>query len=117
MHEFSLALGLTEELKSIARKEGEARVKDVHISIGALSGIVRESFEWGFEVIKESESFLKDAKLLIETEHPAYKCIKCGYTVEEENIPSLLCPVCKGTEFLPLGGDDLRLMRVELEIE
>ena len=117
MHEFSLAEGLARELLRIAREHKASAVREVHVSIGALSGIVRESFSFGFEIIKEHEPMLKESQLHIEVDYPTYRCGQCGYLIERSSVVPAQCPMCNGVEFYPSGGDDLKIMRVELDLE
>ena len=117
MHEFTLAQGMARELVRIAREHRASMVKEVYVSIGALSGIVQESFCFGFDIIKEQDPILRGAKLHVEVDYPTYRCIQCGYAIEKSSVVPSECPRCHGLEFYPSGGDDLRLMRVELDIE
>jgi len=117
MHEFTLAEGMAQELIRIAKEHKASAVREVYVSIGALSGIVRESFVFGFEIIKEHEPLLQHAELHVEVDYPNYRCIDCGFTIEKSGVVPSACPKCNGVEFFPSGGDDLRIMRVELDLE
>ena len=117
MHEFMLAEGMAQELIRIAKEHKASAIREVYVSIGALSGIVRESFVFGFEIIREHEPLLQRAKLHVEVDYPNYRCIACGYTIEKSGVVPSACPRCNGVEFYPSGGDDLRIMRVELDLE
>ncbi len=117
MHELTLAQGLARELKEIAIRHRASSIRDVFVTIGALSGIVQESFEFGFEIIKEQDPLLKEANLHVEVDYPSYRCKGCGFIIEKSSVVPSQCPKCNGLQFFPIGGDDLRLMRVELDLE
>ncbi len=56
VHELSLVQGLVSQLHSLAAEHGAARVISVRVSIGTGSGIVIDSFVFGFDAVKtESE--------------------------------------------------------------
>lgn len=117
MHEFMLAEGMAQELIRIAKEHKASAVKDVYVSIGALSGIVPESFEFGFEIIKNHEPLLGGATLHVDVDYPDYRCVHCGHIIEKSGVLPWACPRCNREEFFPSGGDDLRIMRVELDLE
>lgn len=67
MHELSLAQGLMGELERLAQMHGAKRVLDVYVGIGSMSGIVVDSFVFGFNAIKTDLELTKDAVLHIDT--------------------------------------------------
>jgi Zn finger protein HypA/HybF involved in hydrogenase expression len=66
MHELSLAQGLLEQLVQLARRHEAADVLTVRVSIGVCSGIVVDSFVFGFNAIKTEVDCLARAVLEIE---------------------------------------------------
>ena len=66
MHELSLAQGLLEQLAQLADQHKAAAVLIVRVSIGTCSGIVVDSFVFGFDAIKTEVACLADAVLEIE---------------------------------------------------
>lgn len=53
MHEFSLALGLHGQLLDLAKEHGVTRIRQAEVSVGRNSGIVVESFTFGFDVVAQ----------------------------------------------------------------
>ena len=51
MHEFSLAQGLMQQLKDLAKQHDVQKICTVRVDIGTRSGIVVDSFSFGFEVM------------------------------------------------------------------
>ncbi len=114
MHEFSLATSLIEKIIAISRENGGMYVQDVYVSIGAMSSVVVESFEFSFNILKETSPETRDARLHIDITMPSYSCSSCGYTIEGQKLPPRSCNRCNNTSFFPTGGDDIILMRLEL---
>ena len=54
MHEMSLAQGLIEELSVLASKNKALRIVQVRVVLGPFSGVVADSFSFGFNVLKKS---------------------------------------------------------------
>ena len=50
MHELSIAHSLVESAVDAAEKAGARRVTRVHLRLGALSGVVRNALEFGYEI-------------------------------------------------------------------
>ena len=51
MHEMSLAQALVDQVTELAEKDGCQKILSVDVSIGALSGVMRESLEFCFPVV------------------------------------------------------------------
>ncbi len=114
MHEFSLATALIEKIVAISQENGDMSVQDVYVSIGSMSNIVIESFEFSFNILKGQYPVTKETRLHIETTLPSYTCSSCGHTIEGQKLPPASCERCDNTSFFPKGGDDLILLRLEL---
>ena len=65
MHEFSLAQGLMQQLKDLARHHGATKIYTVRVNIGTRSGIVADSFSLGFEVMAKKNELTSKAVLEI----------------------------------------------------
>ncbi len=52
MHELSLAQGLIDQLQELARDHGAEKIFQVWVNIGGASGIVVDSFAFGFDAVK-----------------------------------------------------------------
>ncbi len=65
MHELSLAQGLLSQLQALAKEHGAEKIVLVRVSIGAQSGIVIDSFVFGFNAIKTTLALSRDAVLEI----------------------------------------------------
>lgn len=114
MHEFSLAQGLHSQLLQLAEQHQAARISTVRIEVGSLSGIVVDSFSFGFEVLAKNNPLTVNTVLEITVIDPIYRCLACNTTFQTSKHASP-CPEC-GTEHLTReGGEDLILNQVEME--
>lgn len=71
MHEFSLAQGLHSQLLDLAREHQVAKVLQAEVLVGGESGIVVESFVFGFNVLAEQSEVTKGMILVIESDSGA----------------------------------------------
>lgn len=65
MHEFSLAQGLMQQLEDLACQHGVKKICTVRVAIGIRSGIVADSFSFGFEVLAGENPLTGEAVLEI----------------------------------------------------
>ena len=117
MHEFSLALGLIERLKELAKENNAKQINKVYIRWGKLSGVIIDSFVFSFNLIKEEYPFLKSCKIIVNEEPITYKCINCGLEFEKEDFKFPTCPNCGSVNVKQLKGDAFLIEKVEMEVE
>jgi len=128
MHELSLAQSLIDQLLVLARENQAKQVNRVLVTLGPFSGIVRDSFEFGFNALKASHAVTRKALLELETPDPVYICLDCERVAvipfatandQMEMGPSYpypkKCPWCCLTRLSPKGGTELILNQVEME--
>jgi hydrogenase nickel incorporation protein HypA/HybF len=115
MHEMSLAQAVIDEAVRLAREHGADRVLMVKVMIGALSGVVKDSFAFGFEAMAMTNEITNGASLVIETPPVPYRCIGCGHEFMADCSRPDCCPSCGVADVFPQGGDELLLMQVEME--
>ena len=118
MHELSLAQGLLGQVVNIAEEKRASKVNKVKVSIGAFSGVVVDSFIFGFEALKREHPLTKEAELEIESPAPVLYCAECN---KEISAPAswprqaAKCPQCQNARLFPCGGDELLLLQIEME--
>ena len=128
MHELSLAQSLLEQLNGLAAEHQATRITRVLVTIGPFAGIVKESFEFGFNALKLSQALTKETVLELESPDPAYLCQDCGKTsvipfsapgespdVRLTGIYPKKCPWCCQGRLSPKDGTELILNHVEME--
>lgn len=114
MHEMSLVQALLTQLATLAAEHDKKRVITVTLDIGPLSGVVIDSFQFGFDILSAENDLTKGAKLIIISPPATYQCIRCGHRQSAAVRPDS-CPECGETLLIPEGGDAIILNQVEME--
>jgi hydrogenase nickel insertion protein HypA len=115
MHEISLVQNLIEQLRQLAADNGTAKVLTVTMEIGPLSGVVIDSFQFGFDTLTAGDKLLGGARLVIRTPDAVCRCSDCGHVMVTNGIRPEQCPLCGDRLLIPEGGDDIILRQVEME--
>jgi len=114
MHEISLVQAMLQQLSDLAYQNNASKVLKITMEIGVNSGVVVDSFRFGFDIMSGNDDLVRGAKLEIITPPVTYRCTHCGHT-EENTVKPDCCPQCQEVFFIPEGGDDLILRQVEME--
>ncbi|MCI0471553.1 MAG: hydrogenase maturation nickel metallochaperone HypA [Candidatus Aminicenantes bacterium] len=113
MHEFALAQDIIETIRrQLPDKLG--KITSIHLEIGAFSGVVAESLEFGIDVIF-SEKKIAGVKVNIVKVPTIARC-KCGHEYELDEIFTK-CPVCGSFERKVISGMDIVIKSVEISEE
>lgn len=115
MHEISLVQGLIQQLHSIARENRTTKVLKITMAVGPLSGIVIESFQFGFDILSKQDELVRRAELVIVIPEVTYRCSSCGNEQITNGDRPEECPVCNERLLVAEGGQDLILQQVEME--
>lgn len=128
MHELSLAQSLIDQLLDLADEHGADRITRLSVTIGPFSGIVADSFSFGFNALKEEHHSTKEAVLLLELPEPEYQCLDCQTTTTialpstdvhlraaRQHMIDIICKHCSSTSLAPTGGTELILKQIEME--
>lgn len=100
------------QLHQLAEQHRATKIITVKVSIGRLSGIVADSFSFGFETLSGENSLTKNAVLEITETEPVKRCLDCGFIIDTQTTN---CPKCLSSKLIAEGGDDLVLTQVEME--
>jgi len=115
MHEISLVQGLFAQLHELAEKNNASSINKVTMEIGPLSGVVVDSFRFGFDILSAEDTMLKMAELIIKVPEVEYRCASCGHILVSSEMRPAKCTKCDELLLIPAGGDDLILLQVEME--
>ena len=114
MHELSVCQALLAQVTEIANERGASTVDRINVEVGPLSGVEPILLAGAFEVARAG-SCAAQATLSITATVVTISCLTCG--AESQTRPNrLLCCVCGGFRTRVVGGDELRLRRVELRL-
>ena len=114
MHELSIAMNLVEVASEAAEENGGGRVSAVYLTIGALSGVVKDAllFSWELAV---TDTPLEGAKLLVKEQPVIVNCGTCDAERELESSNTFICPVCSQPAGKVVSGKELEITALELE--
>jgi hydrogenase nickel incorporation protein HypA/HybF len=108
VHELAIAESVVD---TVTQRLPGARITEVHLEIGALSGVVADSIRFCFDLATEGTS-LAGATLEI-TEPPARcRCRSCGAEFQPDP-PIVLCG-CGSADVAVLGGEELKILSVRV---
>jgi hydrogenase nickel incorporation protein HypA/HybF len=113
MHELSIAL----EILDLAQEESErrgGRVVAVHVRLGRICGVVKESLMSAFDMARESTA-LPQAKLVIEEVPVVLHCSACAADGAPSSPFELRCPACGAWTDEVVRGRELEIHALEIE--
>jgi hydrogenase nickel incorporation protein HypA/HybF len=111
MHELSIAEALIELVEKHIPPGGT--VKRVLVEAGPARGIVDTAMQWAWEAARQDTN-CREAKLELKLLPWKLKCTACGAEFEAQDIFATCA--CGHTEPIPAGGDDLRLMSIDVDV-
>lgn len=117
MHEISLVQGLLQQLHDIAAEHKTTKITKVTMVIGPVSGVVVDSFQFGFEVLTKGDDLVKDAELEIVVPEVSYRCSACGVVEKTAGQRPQTCSSCGDSLLIAEQGEgnDIILQQVEME--
>lgn len=116
MHELSIAYSLVETANAAAQKAGARKVTLVRLRLGLLSGIVKDSLLFGYDIATRG-TLLEGSQLEI-TELPVVvHCNSCGRDVELPSTQSFRCPICNTPSAQVLQGKEIEIDSLEVEMD
>jgi len=115
MHEISLVQGLLQQLHDIAVEHKTTKVTKVTMVIGPLSGVVVDSFQFGFDILTKEDELVSGAELEIVVPEVTYRCSACGAVERTAGQRPQSCSACGDPILIAEEGDDLILQQVEME--
>ncbi|MCQ3931379.1 MAG: hydrogenase maturation nickel metallochaperone HypA [Chloroflexi bacterium] len=116
MHELSIAQNLVEIANTAAQQANVQRVTAVRLQLGALSGVVKDSLLFCYD-IASAGTRLEGSKLLIEELPVIIYCPQCQQTVPLETVQAFCCPVCGTFSSDIRQGRELEILSLEAEEE
>lgn len=113
MHELSVCLSLLQQVETIALERNAVKVTSISLRIGPLSGVEHDLLRNAYP-LAVAGTVAEEAELMIETADVVVRCSQCDS--ETTVTPNkLLCGSCGDFRTQLISGDELTLMRVELD--
>jgi len=113
MHEMSIAQSMIEIIKEEMQKYDAKTLRSVRLDIGKMSAIVPDALSFCFEVITAGTK-MEGARLIIDIIPLKGYCHTCEKEFEIENYV-FACPLCGGTKFKTISGQDLSIREIEVD--
>jgi hydrogenase nickel incorporation protein HypA/HybF len=113
MHELSIAMSIVE----MAQEEAEQRhvqVSAVHLRLGALCGVVKESLLFSYDMAC-ADTCLQGSRLVIEEIPVAVFCPQCQERRALPSIQLFRCPQCGAATPDVVQGKELEVTALEVE--
>lgn len=113
MHEMSIVQALIEQCETQAKLNDAKKILSVDIKIGVLSGVEPHFLKTTFDTFKE-QTICDKATLNMNIQKIVVACKECGKksTLTQNHF---ICPKCKSEEIDVIDGEDMMLMRLEME--
>jgi len=113
MHELSVCLSLLQQVETIARERNATRVTAITLNIGPLSGVEPELLKNAYP-LAAAGTVAEEAALIMNIADIVVRCSQCDS--ETTATPNkLLCGTCGDFRTQLVSGDEMTLMRVELD--
>ena len=113
MHELSVCLSLMQQLESIARERDAASIARIELEVGVLSGVEPDLLRNAWP-LASAGTIAEHAELVIDTGELIVECTTCGAQTKAK--PNrLLCGECDDFRTRVISGEEMTLMRVELQ--
>lgn len=116
MHELSIAQSIIEGAAEEAARHPGERVAVVHLQVGRLSGVVKESLLFSYDLACEGTS-LEGSRLEIEEIAAVVFCSECSKERTLESIQHFRCPICATPTSEVIRGRELMITGLEIENE
>lgn len=112
MHEMAMATALLDLIREQLAANSAERVSRVVLEVGALSHVDPHALRFAFDAVSRGGP-VDGAEVVIHEPAGSAWCLDCETPVAVTTRDGL-CPRCGGAKLLARGGDELRL--VELEV-
>ena len=116
MHELSVALSIVEMASREAESRGGVRVNAVHLKLGQLSGVVKESLLFSYDLACEGTP-LEGSHLVIEEIAPVAYCPACETERALDSVQRFCCSVCGALTPELVQGKELEVVALEITDE
>jgi hydrogenase nickel incorporation protein HypA/HybF len=114
MHELSIAMSILNMVALEAARHGDARVTQIHVKLGPLSGVVGTALLSAYELARV-DSNLEDAELIIQEVPVTVRCPVCDSARPAVSAQDIRCAECGSPAAEVLSGRELELVAMEIQ--
>jgi hydrogenase nickel incorporation protein HypA/HybF len=115
MHELSIVQSIVDTAVNSARQANARRVLKVHLRLGALSGVVKDSLLFCYS-FSTRDTILEGSSLEIEELPVIIHCSPCNEGRVLPDIQQFRCPVCNTPSGDVRQGKELEIGALEIEV-
>ena len=126
MHEFATAQSIVRTVSRAAMMNQAKKISEIRLELGEFTFINPEQLKFVFEIAAK-DSVAEGAQLIISKSPGKIKCTKCGYEGglkylgPEIHSPLTVsfvldCPKCESKETEIVGGRELRIKDIKIEV-
>ena len=114
MHELSIAMSILDLAEEELDKHGDVQVLEIHLKLGPLAGVVKESLLSAYELARAGTPFAA-AELVIEDVPILVNCATCQTTRPVVSMQEIFCSHC-GTPCPDIvSGRNLEVVAMEIQ--
>jgi hydrogenase nickel incorporation protein HypA/HybF len=112
MHEMSLVEGIRSIVEEQALAHGFARVTRLRLEIGRFAAVEKPALEFAWDVVMRGSRAEGADLQMIDLPGQAL-CFDCAQIVPIDDRLDP-CPLCGGGKLLPQGGNEMRILDMEV---
>ena len=113
MHEMAVTQSILKIAIEHARQANAARITQINLVVGALSGVVDDAVQFYFDFLSQ-DTIAAQAQLVFDRRPATYRCRKCENTFHPEGF-DWECPACGALGFEILSGREFEISSIEIE--
>jgi hydrogenase nickel incorporation protein HypA/HybF len=113
MHEVGLMHHILDHALEQARAQGAQQINEIHVRVGIASGVVPESLDLAFQVVKKG-TMAEKAQFKIEEVPIICHCPRCKQDFQPLDSWLYECPQCHQTSTEIRQGKELELASLEI---
>ena len=114
MHELSIAMSIVEMAQEESERRGGAQITAVHLTLGALSGVVKEALLSSYEMACE-DTALSGSHLIIKEIPVVVFCPKCQAQRPLSSLQLFCCAECGTPTSEIVQGKEIEVVALEIE--
>ena len=115
MHELAIAQSILKTVEQERETRGLPPVVEVGVRVGALSGVLPDALQFGFEALVAGGA-LDGCRMTIELVPAQGECQACRHTFAVEDL-FFACPACASGQITLTHGYELDIAYLEVEEE
>lgn len=114
MHELPITQSIVRIAVEEAEKHNIAKINEIRLKIGELSGLVPECIQQYFDIASEG-TVAEGAQIIINKIPITMKCTSCNFSGETHSFTENKCPICSSLNMKLVHGNEFYIDSMEVE--